>query len=770
MLQDKIKKAFIPLMLAVLVVGGLTTSLIVNADEEVQDTVQKVTFKDPSVAQKLYENDNFTFSYRKETTCFEILDKRNNYTWSSGLNLTSDENKEQGRISSSYLEFANSFIETKTIIDKEGTIVFSDSGDSGLADIEFYKVNNDNKHYCMDITFKRKFKATGDKATKLHDLYTIRVHIYFNDLGMDVEIRNEEIQGEYRKGLKDLYLMPFLASEGGTIKNGDSTVLKDMENGYILVPDGSGSLVNFQRNVTAYKTYNCDIYGGNPGYASDNVWYPSRVVENKPCSLPLYGCARLDDNAAFVAYAETGSENMYITVEPESGGEYPLVQSLYAYPKFTYNFLYTEYYNKTGANNRFARLGDILDYDINMSYEFLANEDANYSGMAKAYQRHLISEGKLERLTYDYNELPIRLDFLMADSEYSVMGKEEVVVTSVEQVDNILDDVYTNLEIKNIVASLQGWAKGGRSANDPRKVYYSSKIGTKREYKNLLAKYKELGVDVALAQDYLNINDEQMSFVGNATKHVNKYYNEAYREVEFTQDYAFARSDKYDKWVKTQNKKLIKDINLNSMTIEGISDSLVSHSQDITLTETLANTQKTFEYLDNSGIKVNASHPHNYLFEYVDRYFNIPVTDSQYLIENNEVPFLEMVLQGCLEMYTDYSNFSFYNQNSILTMIDYNVSPSFILTNESSHLLTYTNSADYYSTEYTLYRDKIDNIYAQVNDALSQVINDEWLYREYKDGVYINTYKSGKKIYINYTLEDKVVDGVEINKESYEVR
>ena len=46
----------------------VNTSLIVNADEEVQDTVQKVTFKDPSVAQKLYENDNFTFSYRKETT------------------------------------------------------------------------------------------------------------------------------------------------------------------------------------------------------------------------------------------------------------------------------------------------------------------------------------------------------------------------------------------------------------------------------------------------------------------------------------------------------------------------------------------------------------------------------------------------------------------------------------------------------------------------------------------------------------------------------
>ena len=41
-----------------------------------------------------------------------------------------------------------------------------------------------------------------------------------------------------------------------------------------------------------------------------------------------------------------------------------------------------------------------------------------------------------------------------------------------------------------------------------------------------------------------------------------------------------------------------------------------------------------------------------------------------------------MVLRGTMEVYGPYSNFSFYTQEDILRMIDYNVSPAFILSKQ----------------------------------------------------------------------------------------
>ena len=51
-----------------------------------------------------------------------------------------------------------------------------------------------------------------------------------------------------------------------------------------------------------------------------------------------------------------------------------------------------------------------------------------------------------------------------------------------------------------------------------------------------------------------------------------------------------------------------------------------------------------------------------------------------------------MVLNGTMEVYAPYANFSFYAQTDMLRMIDYNISPSFVLTQKPSYLLGSTTS------------------------------------------------------------------------------
>jgi hypothetical protein len=176
--------------------------------------------------------------------------------------------------------------------------------------------------------------------------------------------------------------------------------------------------------------------------------------------------------------------------------------------------------------------------------------------------------------------------------------------------------------------------------------------------------------------------------------------------------------------------------------------------------------QTELEKIDKQGTKLNLVNPNLYLWKYTDRYLQSSVGTSQYVYETDTVPFLQMVLHGTMEVYAPYANFSFYSQTDMLRMIDYNINPSFVLTEEPSYLLASTTSSDYYSTEFEQYEELVQNIYNTVNTPLSQVIGYNWDGRTVMDdGVIVNQYsKEGvvKSIVINYTEDEVTVNGTKV--------
>jgi hypothetical protein len=222
--------------------------------------------------------------------------------------------------------------------------------------------------------------------------------------------------------------------------------------------------------------------------------------------------------------------------------------------------------------------------------------------------------------------------------------------------------------------------------------------------------------------------------------------------------FGYATPDKSAAWFKKQFDRYHSF--QDSMTVGGMSSILLSNydssGQQMSATEAIALYQDTFAKAKEE-VKLNMETPNMYLWKYTDRFLQSPVGTSQYVFETDAVPFLQMVLNGTMEVYAPYSNFSFYTQTDILRMIDYNLSPSFILTKEPSHFLSSTPSSDLYSTEFEQYKELITQVYSQVNEALSQVKGYQWLGRRVpQSGIIINTYGRGaerKEIIINYTQD-----------------
>jgi hypothetical protein len=362
----------------------------------------------------------------------------------------------------------------------------------------------------------------------------------------------------------------------------------------------------------------------------------------------------------------------------------------------------------------------------------------------------------------------------MSDVKKSVIGLENVVVTTADEVTEIVSDLY-NAGVSNINGGLLGFQKGGITTGVPWDIRFDGGIGGSGAFKDMFADTRALGADISLAQDYFKINERQMFMSGNEAYHVNHWdMFTVISEDTFTpvQEATYARPAKSAEWFSSQQEEARK-LGAASATAIGITNHLISHyerSGEMSSIEAASLYQQTFAETMASGMKINATSPNMFLWKVTDRFLQSPVLTSQYILETDTVPFLQLVLNGAMEVYAPYANFSFYTQNDILRMIDYNTYPSFVLTQEPSHLLSSTNSLNYYSTEYEIYKEIIRNVYGQISDALSKVKGYDWIDRRVLDeGVIVNTYANGVSIYINYTDETVTFDGVTIEANMYKV-
>ncbi len=781
MLSDRIKKTgkraaagFVALVLTTALLAAVPVKAYIDTNRDTRPAPAKAEFKSESMGKfnLLYETDTAKYYFRDDRDIIAIVDKRSGYTWKTGIDvpfskelknnlakakteeeiIAASEPKEKS-LNTTYIGIANSLV-TIEYSELETTKYLSSASESG-ASSTLKKNGNDGRTWTLDVNFE-----TIDLQ--------LSVDITFGEDTITYDVPFEKMSGEGIKKLTAVILTPFLGASGGEAEMYDpatgeyaAAAPKYMIPGYIFVPDGSGALIRFSDNNVAFNQYIGDVYGKDP---STEPYYYSEVSDAVPVKdpvMPVFGIAHGNGQAAFVAWADRGAEYMDIIVNPD---ETKKIKYTWGYPRFEYNMTYYQVYNSAGSGY-FTLMEEPNAFDISMTYCFLAgNGDkgykADYVGMALAYREHLIDAGVLTVMDEYAADIPMRVDFLMSDVKKSVIGTDQVVVTGVEDVREILDEML-GLGIKNVNSGLIGWQKKSETLAKPASYSFTSKIGTKGEFKDLIQDFSDKGIDISFSRDFVNINRKMVSYYTNSAKHVNTWYLKVDRSTIYPEnapitETGYALPEKTAEWIEKLSAKV--DDYSASFTVTGAGNTLVSSYDRNGVVTSLT---ESAEYIRNAlraaseNMKLNIENPNMYVWEYTDRYLNAPAGTSQYVFETDSVPFLQILLHGTMEIYGPYSNFSFYTQKDILRMIDYNLSPYFVFTKEPAYLLSDTVSSDMFSTEYAQYKTLLGEVYGKVNAALSAVQGYDWTDREVvESGVIVNTYeKNGntKKVIINYT-------------------
>ena len=553
----------------------------------------------------------------------------------------------------------------------------------------------------------------------------------------------------------------------------------DKEDGYMVVPNGSGSMIEFNNGKTNVENYTQYVYG------IDYMNADYTVTENTQAArLGLFGICR--ENSSVLATIEDGDTLCYITA-----GVAGNVNSYnYTYPSFVLRG-----YDKLSM---FGTTGNEADipiveedfYNVNLSvkYSMLTEENKGYSGIANYYRERLIEEGILTAKE-ETNDIPFYYDVLGGVKETSsILGVQYLSVnpvTTFEQAGVISDDLLEN-GISNQVMNYQGWFNGGYYHDVPDKIKVTNKLGGESRLEDLSAKLTENG-----GRFYADVVFQKATFISKRYEYsleTSRYYGAGYvayfgavnpGTLRQTSSLGYEEimfnlvSPKFlvryiDKFTDKIQKYDISGISLRDLGDELHSDK--KRTNVINREDALDVVLGQFDLLDSTEKNLMVSDGNEYAFAYADDIINAPLADNDFFIIDEEIPLYEMIIHGSIDYSGKLINLSdtFDKSETILKLIETGASPHFVFSYDGSSDLKYTGLLKYYATSYDNWKSDAVYIYNEVNSALKSVTGAKMTEHIINpDGTKKITYSNGVIIYINNTDKDITVDGIKIAANSY---
>ncbi|MCH5262118.1 MAG: hypothetical protein J1F42_04330 [Lachnospiraceae bacterium] len=543
----------------------------------------------------------------------------------------------------------------------------------------------------------------------------------------------------------------------------------DDEEGYMLIPDGNGALINLDNKEGRYTTgFSQMIYGKDAGFTDSGVrnllWDEIEMVRNaNQVIAPIFGMAHTEEGTGYLAVVEAGEKRASIEAHPNG----VMVNYNRCFTKFLLRDIYVQPLNNSNSGTTTNVEADRTHTDLQVRYMLLSEGDANYSTMAVRYRNYLLDNELVTRKDAAYNT---RVDFLGTDREEFLMGTKAVTVTTTEDIEKIYDELQ-GAGVDSVLSVYKGWQKGGIYNLPISKYKADSHIGGTSRLTNLIKDSAEENYKLYLYSDALRINPATNAAAFNTIKKVNKrtFVEDIWAQVYDTFYYLTPERSAatLNKFVKSYTKK-----DVNNLAVAGISNNIFSYSYrgNFYTRYDVAETYENMAASLDEDVNLLLEQPFAYLWNYTDAFLDMPLGSSDYMYVDEEIPFLSMVLKGVIPMYSDYVNFEANKTEFFLQMVESGVYPSFYITYENSSALIYTNSSDLYSTEYATYRDTIISYDAQLREVASAVDGALIMKHEKLDnGVTVVSYDNGVAIYINYSDREQIVDGVTVDAMSYKV-
>lgn len=536
------------------------------------------------------------------------------------------------------------------------------------------------------------------------------------------------------------------------------------DEGYFVIPDGSGAVINFNNGKTELKTYNGKVYGNDITAVKTTKGAVTQAV-----NLPMYGIVK--GNSGMMVVADKGDTCATINsyVSNQNNTDY---NSTY----FSFEVRTSDEYLMGGESNPlkvFEKRG-ILVPEIEVRYYPVSNDEQSeidYTDIADSYRNYLLKDKAVEdKDLTDSASLFIDLygGTLKTKSIAGLPVTVKEPVTKYVTAQYILETL-NGMGVDDMVVTYNNYSNEDLGEKITDSYSPASKLGGKGKFEQLMEYASSANIKLFPSIDnqqfrtgngYWNMTNTSIR-VSNAYSQIpvydlahgieNKYYDSLSLFTPASYEKAFG------KYIKSASKKGVTNFAFGSLanTIYGdYGKKAVSREM------AKGYVQSIYSAASDNG-SVLADNAAAYVLPYADYVANVPTVSSKFDLFDYDIPLYQMVLHGITPYAANAVNGEADISDAVLDCISSGSNISFDFLGLEASELKDTKLDKYYYAYYANWVNEASSLYSLADAVLSPAADSVIAsYTVSEDGNEIETvYENGYKTVVNYEKHTITADG-----------
>ena len=556
------------------------------------------------------------------------------------------------------------------------------------------------------------------------------------------------------------------------------------DEGYLFVPDGSGGIIMFNNGMTA-EDVNIPVFGRD---LLNEGWNVFEFFEQ--ATLPVFGMIRND--MGILAVIEEGAP--VATIHANTSGRIDEYNRIFA--SFELSFFEGLLMRGVGAGATTVQHMDVYDMDIRVRYILLTGDNANYVGMARAYQNYLLDRDLL-RINEMHAYAPFFVNFYASAPRQrmrlGIPTTHHFPMTSTEDAQNILQSL-TDQGVRNIHAQYSHWTNSGMLTTHLGNVTPLRSIGGRRGITELAEFSESIDVNLYPAARATTFMMAPRGFLGRfgrvngnmLTRGIGNWAATVSWRTMADRSFgggSFMLSPNYWLGYITRFIGLFSNIGISNVSLIDIGGILFGNYGrriEVTRMEAVDYAIASLEAVsDEMGLML--TNPNAYAFAFATAIVDLPFRSGGRRIVDYTIPFVQLVLENHIPFampaynespmswrgFQEYMLRAVESRSAMQLILTYQHEEEFFPTFQQFWVMNTLPSM----TMYSRWEDSIGYYYAQFNAFYQQVRGAYTVSREIHnsgDGVVVN-YSNGVTVYINYSDNPWEINGRVIAPLSFEV-
>jgi len=541
------------------------------------------------------------------------------------------------------------------------------------------------------------------------------------------------------------------------------------DEGYMVVPDGSGALIYFDRlhNQAAFTEYSKWIYGTDPAFAS-----MVEPLQGESVAIPAFGAVK--PGGGFVQTIREGAADAKVTVHPPGVRNVPFFRGGF---EFVFRKQYETSYGESLQSAAIQRIErDRIRSDRAVRIDFAAGEQTDYADLAALASSRLL--GPSDRVS----ELspPLIQLFLGAESRGDAYSKRMETMTTFAEARMMMEELKRS-RVDDFAVELKGWYNQGYFGSLPRRFPVEEAFGGETGLTELLRWTEENGIPTALEDNYSDVYRKERDGVRLRTDTVRRPDG---RQLVHHPVSAAGRYRLGTTWYKMnpfaaerdyvpQGLSKLGSLGVESVHLRHVGESLMTDYNQVRPLrrwETQQYYERWIGLAKETLGSVGVYYGNDYAVRHADYVLDTPLRASPHYMLDEPVPFLQMVYHGKVPYYAAALNRSDDARLELLKAIEYGAVPAFELTYRPTTDLRYTNYDGLFSSQYETWLPEAKEAYDAWKEALQPVASQRMTKHErVEEGVYRTTYEDGTRIWVNYNDHAVTLPGMTLDSLGYAV-